>query len=360
MYFRAARAQWKTNGLGTGFMRRVLFIDPVADRPYRTDSTDQRPLGGTEATLLRVARGLGKSGYEVSIAQSSRYKREMDRHGITYFPFKFRGELKCPRPDAVVCLRSYKIMPWLRRAFPSSDLYLWLHCFPGTRRRCIGEMAVEHNFTVLTVSHSHARFVERRCRIRPTVIYNPLEPGLERYRTAKDRNSLIYFSSPHKGLSQVLDTFRKVRERIPEVILKVANPGYIEQEMRECEGVVNLGALPHHKVLKEVASSFCVFYPQTTFAETFGLVFAEANALGTPVLAHDLGSAAEVLSNPDQIVDCADPARVIQRLERWRREGAPQVEFDHRFELDRVVSRWDAVLGPEAAQFSTERLVKAS
>lgn len=354
---RLAWAQRKAELFSIGVMRRLLFIDPVAGRPYRLESSGQIPPGGTEATLLRIARGLSVRGYEVWISQSSRQKRERDRYGIRYVPFEFRGRPNCPRPDALVCLRSHKIIPWLRRRYSACPIYLWLHCFPGARRHCIGKMATEHDFSVIAVSHSHARFVEKRCRVRPIVIYNPLEAGLEKYRTVpKDPNSMIYFSSPHKGLCQVLELFQEVRRCIPELTLKVANPGYIDGRLFEDEGVINLGSLPHHAVLREVAASFCVFYPQTVFAETFGLVFAEANALGTPVLAHDLGAAAEILSDLDQLVDCTDPGTVIERLVRWRREGPPRLGADPRFGLDGIVARWEEILQHETA----ERIVRAS
>lgn len=325
-------------------MKRILFIDPVSTRPYRLDPNAETPLGGTEATLLRVARGLRERGYEVWIAQKAREASETDRHGINYFPFRFREKLLCPNPDVVVCLRAHKIVPWLRREL-SCPIYLWLHCFPGTRRSCIGKMSREHDFHVVAVSRSHARFVENRCGVRPIVIYNPLEPGLSKYRTtAKEPDSFIFFSSPHKGLPQVLAMFQRVREHFPRLKLKVANPGYLESGNEKWEGVINLGVLPHHRVLEEVASSFCVFYPQTTFAETFGLVFAEAHAVGTPILTHDLGSAAEVLDDPEQLVDCSDPDAVIERVARWRSQGAPRPAADPRFELTRVVDRWEQVL----------------
>ncbi len=55
--------------------------------------------------------------------------------------------------------------------------------------------------------------------------------------------------------------------------------------------------------MQHIRESLCVFYPQTQRCETFGLVYAESNAVGTPVLAHDFGAAREVLSSPDQLIN---------------------------------------------------------
>ena len=338
-------------------MKRVLFIDPVTRRPYRLGNPDQTPPGGTEATVLRVSQGLAEKGYEIWISQQERTVVERDQYGIIYIPFTFRESLRCPPPDAVVCLRSHKIMPWLRRTFKKQPLYLWLHCFPGTRRRCLGDMALRHNFTVITVSRSHACFVEKRCGTRPLVLYNPLRPGLESLWTdVKDPDTLIFFSSPHKGLGQVLESFQKLRAEFPKLTLKVANPGYIVEELRLEDGVIDLGALPHERVLREVASSFCVFYPQTTFAETFGLVFAEANAVGTPVLTHDLGSASEILSSADQLVDCNNPTSIIERFTQWREFGSPRPRMDPRFKLANVLCGWEELLRTKPTIQRTERL----
>lgn len=58
-------------------------------------------------------------------------------------------------------------------------------------------------------------------------------------------------------------------------------------------------------------SALCLFYPQTSFAESFGLVIAEANAVGTPALLHaGLGANEEFASSTEQCVDGSDPEAV--------------------------------------------------
>ncbi len=323
---------------------RVLFIDPVCQDQYRLTDLGRRPLGGTEATLLRVAAGLASRGHQITICQKSR--RHSEREGaISFRAFEYRKPWTGPAPDAVVCLRSPKVMRWLRKEFPKQKLFLWLHCFPGTRRHNIGTLARRHQFTVLAVSHSHASFIQQRCGVGAKVIYNPLQPNLDLYRgEPKDLDSLIFYSSPHKGLAEVLDKFAALRDSHPYLKLKVANPGYLTGENIDLPGVVDLGPLPHAEVLKEVASSLCVFYPQTTFAETFGLIFAEANAVGTPVLAHDLGSAREILSSRDQIVDCTDPHSIADTISQWRSLPPSVGSPDPNFSLTRILDDWEALL----------------
>jgi glycosyltransferase involved in cell wall biosynthesis len=96
-----------------------------------------------------------------------------------------------------------------------------------------------------------------------------------------------------------------------------------------------------------------VFYPQARFEETVGLVFAEANAVGTPVLAHPHAAAREGLGEAPadgrQLVDARDPEAAARRLTAWWRDGRPDVSGATRFQTSRVAADWERLLG--AASF---------
>jgi glycosyltransferase involved in cell wall biosynthesis len=112
----------------------------------------------------------------------------------------------------------------------------------------------------------------------------------------------------------------------------------------EQPGLRVLGRLPQQEMLKHVRSSLCVFYPQSVHPETFGLIFAEANAVGTPVLAHDFGSAGEVLGGGEQLVDATDAAAVADKVAAWRDGGRPQVRAQPQFRASAVVAEWRRLL----------------
>lgn len=330
-------------------MMDVLFLDPVAERPYRSEDLQARPLGGTEATVLRVARGLVSSGSRVAIAQRSRRLSERCESGIWYHPYD-PDERSSLKADRVVLLRACKLMKSVARCYPEALRFLWLHCFPGARRRYLLQQAELHNFTVLTVSEALKEALLARCgaldssslRKRIQVVYNPVAvPQLGALEVVE--NKLVFFSSPHKGLEQVLENFEYCLRRNPEFKLYIANPGYMDGAILSHPNIVDLGELTHDQVLREVGEAFCVFYPQSRFAETFGLVFAEANALGTPVLAHDLGAAREVLTEA-QLVDCNRPEEISRRLELWRDKGRPRVALKPEFLPEQVLNRWHGLL----------------
>lgn len=250
--------------------------------------------------------------------------------------------------------QSWKLALRARRAFPGARLFVWLHCFPGRRaRRRMARFLDTADATLLCVSDTHLARVRRevsgqgprvgdRCRR----IYNAVEDHLLPDDTERDPDLLVCLSSPHKGRDEVLRCFAALRERFPAARLAVADPGYWGRETTRAPagGVRPVGPLARPDVLRLLRRAACLFYPQTSFAETFGLVFAEALAVGTPVLAHPLAAAAEVLPR-ECWIDGTDPAKVVRRFADWRRDGAPRVSLPERFRLDSVLREWRWLLG---------------
>lgn len=65
------------------------------------------------------------------------------------------------------------------------------------------------------------------------------------------------------------------------------SPSHVFLPMSSLEQeVVRLGSMPQHFILQHLRKALSVFYMQRKRAETFELVSAQANAVGTPVLAH--------------------------------------------------------------------------
>ena len=128
--------------------------------------------------------------------------------------------------------------------------------------------------------------------------------------------------------------------------LFLADPGYWTGPVPEIPpNVIRLGPLPPSEIHSHVSTALCVFYPQRSFAETFGLVFAEANALGTPVLAHPIGAAAEVLNagGAGQIAD-RTPTNILHTIREWRAGGRPDVCLHPDFFLSNVLGKWTELL----------------
>ncbi|MBV8851817.1 MAG: hypothetical protein JOY91_00380, partial [Sinobacteraceae bacterium] len=115
-------------------------------------------------------------------------------------------------------------------------------------------------------------------------------------------------------------------------------------------------------------------FPNFVLPETFGLVFAESQAVGTPVLTHDCGAAAEIIGDSRQVLPISfahkayeamvsslsprwrtGPARLadrlglfddyVERIRRWRQGERPVVTPNPHFRLKAVADQWRALLG---------------
>jgi glycosyltransferase involved in cell wall biosynthesis len=352
-------------------MSPVLFYDPVCLRPYDTRTLQTQAMGGTEATLVRVADGLGAWVMQHNRTEDwQRYLRPQRLAGIT----------------AVIVNRDSRALPFVRAHFPAARVYLWLHdrIRPGARRGrwlaatapLLRQMAV----TAVCVSDAQRAGVEATlagsalaAAVRALTIYNPVDDTLQPDGTAVDERKLVFFSSPNKGLNFTLDAFGALRARMPELRLVVANPGYKADRRARRAGVEYLGAQPQSRVHAEVRGALCTFFPNFLIPETFGLVFAESHALGTPVLTLDCGAALEVLADPQQVLPVKSayrlyetavgglpvrwrelPARLaaagglfdpfIERIRAWRGGARPAAAPDPRFRLSVVTAQWRSLL----------------
>jgi glycosyltransferase involved in cell wall biosynthesis len=187
-------------------------------------------------------------------------------------------------------------------------------------------------------------------RVRVDFVYNPVAENLTRSEVPYDPTKLVFFSAAWKGLDMVLSAFEAVRKAMPDMRLYVASPGYDYDvaKGRADENVTFLGKLSHAEVIDEVRSALCVFYPANVVPETFGIVFAESHAIGTPVLAHPFGAATELLS-ADELVDANDIDAVVKRVRAWREGARPVVSSRSELALSNVVDAWERLLFPDGS-----------
>ena len=351
---------------------QMVIVDPVAPRPYGAQTLKEQPLGGTEATVVRIAEAL-----DAIVLQHNR----TDDEG------RYRPLTADVTPSLVVTLREAAAALAMVERFPAARHAMWLHDLAGPAsdrgKKLLGfaPRLAAAGVTIICVSEFHAAevrstFASLDAAQRPQVmrIYNPVDVAAAA-PTAVDPDKLVFFSSPHKGLDYTLSLFAHLHARQPALRLYIANPGYLPSVARKLPGVINLGAVPHHVILGHVRSALCTLYPNYVYPETFGLALAESNALGTPVLTHAIGAAAEVLNGDGQMI--AVPAirslvdsvywrlprlRTIgeaalnrlgfarayaDRIDLWRGGGRPVVAGRAEFAIDAVCAHWHTLLvGP--------------
>lgn len=329
---------------------RVAIVDPCSVTGYDLPDLETGGLGGTEATVLRVAAALGPGFYIVHY-QNGRTRKHWSAAG---WLSGLDDIERASDLDVIVVINRWKMAVKLRKRYPDTPIFLWLHVYPGRHNRKMGAALKSAGVSVICVSNTHAE--ELRSFLAPDdtpdlrVIHNPLDDDLRPDGTPRNPDRLLFASSPHKGLAEVFGQFSTLREHIPKLTLAVADPGYLSWDTGPVpDGVVFLGSLSHAALIRQMRRALCLFYPQTSFAETFGLVLAEANAVGTPVLVHaGLGANDEIVADPVQRVDGHDPAQILERIETWRRTPL-QTAANPDFRLRKVAQKWTQVLHRAAA-----------
>lgn len=325
----------------------IVFVDTVCPKSYSPQSLIAGGLGGTEATVLRIAERLGEV-HTTWVMQHNRTGTDT-QHKAVYKPLKAYLLERSFKAQAFIVLRQPEVAINLKKRHPDTPVWLWLHDLVTPALNAFAESLTDLGVGVIVVSDFHktnlVTVLQQNTRAVkwPSIqrVYNPIDDSLHpHFSQPIDKNKLVFFSSPHKGLDYTLKAFEAARRINPNFKLFISNPGYLRAQMPEKEGVVDLGVLPHAAALEEVRTSLCVFYPNHVFPETFGLVFAEANAVGTPVLTHPMGAASEVLSDRRQLVDTKDLPSLIGRLMQWFDGNRPRVEGTPAFRLSTVIKTW--------------------
>ncbi len=328
---------------------KVLFVDPCCPKPYDSLTLANDPLGGTEATVIRVAEALAASAIApiVCVKQHNRKECASGNYGTGYVPFGFPYE----HPSHVVVLRAPQALLQARKQFPSAKLFFWAHdMFVGNAWAEGFKTIIETQAVPIVVSDWHRsqmydamRQFEIATAIPCKRIYNPIDDDLKPDATASLCNKLVFFSSPHKGLKHTLEVFKRFKdfEELEDVTLCIANPGYFDNHNTEgMHNVINLGAISHGEVIQHVRSALAVFHLNSVFPETFGLVHAEANAVGTPFLSSRLGATHELQDHPAELIDVMDSEAVIKRIIEWKTRGRPRVRGNPEFRMSRIVKEW--------------------
>ncbi len=328
---------------------RVTILDPVTPKPYTFETLETEPMGGTEATALRVA-ALLSTKHKVEILQRGRETR-LNCSGVQFSQISDEPN----NPNIIITLRDATTYRETKNKHLNTKHYLWLHDVVSGdyRAHLIANLHDQKDVNIICVSEWHKTQVIDALRsamplnnIKFHVIYNPLADYCTKTPDTKyDPFKLVYFSSPHKGLDYVLTLFNYLRVDEPRYKLVVANPGYYDSAKELPEGVINLGAVPHKQIVEEVRTALCTFYPQIGFAETFGLVLAESNAVGTPVISHTIGAAVEVLgSDRRQLMNCRDWLNVISTVQKWTKGERPIVKSNKDFAGEAVLRKWERLL----------------
>jgi glycosyltransferase involved in cell wall biosynthesis len=171
--------------------------------------------------------------------------------------------------------------------------------------------------------HALARQRDRVTIVPPGVDHATYAPG------AGPTGQGILFVGPldrtyrWKGLDVLLEAFARVRATHPEAALTLVGRGDRHAELvrstRDDPKVRVLARLTDQEMVAEYGSAAVTVLPSTTDAESFGMVLAEANSCGCPVVASRVGGIPSfvhdgdngLLARPGDAADLAERLRAV-------------------------------------------------
>ena len=211
----------------------------------------------------------------------------------------------------------------------------------------------------------------RRHRGRTTIV--PPGVDVERFaaRPGDAASPTVLFVGPlaeayrWKGIDVLWAAFQHVRERVPDAKLRIVGAGDRLNEFQAKAGTFGAGAVelmgrvPDDGLPSIYRDAAVVALPSLTDAESFGMVLAEANACGRPVVASNIGGIPDFvrdgdngyLARPGDAKDLAerivsvlqDPDNARAMGERGRQRVVAEHDWGH------LAQRTEAVLERAAA-----------
>lgn len=226
-------------------------------------------------------------------------------------------------------------------------------CATARAARWCEEQAVRNAQAVVAINDGLAAHIHKRTLVQPTVIRNavelrPVEITAAGERTGNTRFGYVGSFSPIEGLEMLIESFRLLNARFPDVTLTLFGGGSgeanVQQLASDVRGVTVLGPFAFEeraRVYQQLDAVVLPRLPSYLAQVVTPLKPLEAMAFGRPVIASDVGGHREV-------IECGVTGWLF-------RSGDPQSLFDElvsflnrpRKDVDEVVRRARALVARE-------------
>lgn len=272
---------------------KILFI-PYNCISFNASTLTQRPLGGTETAVINLSHELAELGHDVLV---STFESNPPLSSPLYFPFSAIEDVG--DVDVMIAVRSWEpiLMP-----IPAKLRLLWTgDSYDQPQNFGLGDRRIADKIDYLccvsewhkyTLSKSSGFPIEKTICLR-----NGINPSLFNKQIQKKPKSLIYSSTPYRGLVHLPTLYAEINRMHPDSILNIcsgfdvyAGAGeYPKEVLDEYKRTLQIlekipGTRIHGNVTQErLAEIFLetevLAYPNT-FEETSCISVLEAKAAG--------------------------------------------------------------------------------
>lgn len=207
-----------------------------------------------------------------------------------------------------------------------------------------------HPLTLITVSAACARTYEAFTPI-DHIIYNGLDLAAIPFAATADSEGPLLFAgriAPEKGVEAAIEIAQKAGRRLI-IVGGIYDRAYYEQRVapriQRSEGRISYrGLLDRHEVWELMGSVPGLLFP-SEWDEPFGLVAAEAQATGTPVIAFRRGATAEIIQHgkTGYLVEPGDTTRAAAHVNNLPTLSRTQcrAHIEAHFSLDTMIETYE-------------------
>ena len=319
-------------------------------------------LGGGEVMLLRMARAAKDLGVTVQVVgptEPTGLRQACEQAGLAYVPIpgadrraylvnlaRRRGSLGSG------LLWCNGLVPALATAMARRERVIHLHQLPTGPQQLVERLASARSLATVVPSHFMQRHVRDSLALQNWT--DRVEPVV-RERDADSPTAIGFIGrlSPMKGVDVLADAMGLLEDRHPgRFRLVIAGDSRfvspkdaerVQGKLAAIDGATTrLGWVDPDRFHRLID----VAVVPSVWDEPFGLVAAEAMALGTPLVVSDAGALTEVVP-PDHpwVARRGDPADLADKIEQL----AVDVDACHEV-VGRVRARWASHFSPEAGR----------
>jgi len=347
------------------------------DTPHPWTGTTMRAghIGGSEVAAVRLAEGLSQFGWQVTVYNGRPDGTIVEDHGVRYAPAALWNTRD--RRERVIYWRS----PWaLDYQLRARQKLLWFHdaaspdAWPPHRRANVDQ--------VVTIARSQSDAMVKILGQERIVEIPNFVPRLPVAGIERRPHSAIWTSAPYRGLDIALDLWPRVRERVPDAVLRVVEPfgelwdmfikgrpfihlghlghavdalwfeDMIRVKLQGIEGVQILPVLTQRAMAHELSASEIWLYT-ASWPEMCSCASIEAQLYGAvPVCPRYAGLSETVHAgfylphpvweNRDEAVEIIIDSLTNDPLRAQRRAAA--LDAMSAYDEDRILAKWDALL----------------
>ena len=288
--------------------------------PIHASSLEERPLGGTETALIRVAKLLQEKGHKVTVFTSHPSPLPTNDDYPSYVQSKKIKEAS--DFDVLILVKDFRPVTF---SLPAKKVFFWTGDGPEQFSNFgVGDQRVVTKLAGLfTVSnwHTHALcnasgFPKKLCTNVGNGVFLPYFEGTEN----RDMKRIMWASAPNRGLEIAFAVFRTLYERDPKLSFhifagfdlydtdkKFSGPlverfNQLKEQIQQHPGCVLHGNVTQQLLAREYMKSAILFYPNIV-PETCCIVAMEAQAAGCPVVASNFSALPETIGDGGVVIN---------------------------------------------------------